>query len=56
MERQFFKVDEVAEITGLSRPTIYRAIKDQKIPSLRVAGAIRIPKWWIDQRLSPEAV
>ncbi len=54
MDRQFLTVDEVAAITGLSRPTIYRAVKDTTIPSLRVAGAIRIPKWWIDQLLQPE--
>jgi excisionase family DNA binding protein len=54
MERQFYTVEEVHEITGLSKPTIYRAIQEKnekKIPSLRVAGAIRIPKWWIDHQL-----
>lgn len=53
MKRQFYTVDEVREITGLSKPTIYRAIQENKIPSLRLAGAIRIPKWWIDQLLGP---
>ena len=53
-ERQFYTVEEVHEITGLSKPTIYRAIQEKKLPSLREAGAIRIPKWWIDQLLSPQ--
>ncbi len=55
MERQFYSVDEIAEITALSKPTIYRAIQNKTIPSLRVAGAIRVPKWWLDQLLAPGA-
>ena len=54
IRRQFYTVEEVAEITGLSKPTIYRGVERKKIPSFRVFGAIRIPKWWIDQFSSPE--
>lgn len=53
MERQFYTVEEVHEITGLSKPTIYRGVDRKKIPSFKVFGAIRIPKWWIDQFLNP---
>lgn len=50
MERQFYTVQEVAEITGLSEPTIYRGIHAKKVPTLpKISTAERIPKWWIDQ-------
>ena len=52
-KRQFYTVEEIHEITGLSKPTIYRGVDRKKIPSFKVCGAIRIPKWWIDQFASP---
>ncbi len=54
--RQFLTVDEVHDITGFSKPTIYRGIKSNAIPHLRIAGAIRVPKTWIDSCLAlPQA-
>lgn len=52
MERQFFTVPEVSDLTGLSPATVYRAVARGQIPALRVAGSVRIPKWWVDQILS----
>ncbi|PSR22286.1 MAG: DNA-binding protein [Sulfobacillus acidophilus] len=52
MERQFYKVVEVAEILDVSAATIYRAVERKEIPSMRVAGSVRVPKKWVDQLLS----
>ncbi len=55
MERQFYSVDEVHELTGLSKPTIYRGVNAKKIPTLpRISAAVKIPKWWVDQALTPK--
>jgi excisionase family DNA binding protein len=52
LERQFYSVEELASITGLSKPTIYREIKRKNIPALSLTGSIRIPKSWIEQQLA----
>lgn len=51
-ERQFYTVQEVYEITGFSRVTLYRAISRNEIPTVRIGAAMRIPKSWVDQQLA----
>uniref|UniRef100_A0A7C3UWS0 DNA-binding protein n=1 Tax=Desulfobacca acetoxidans TaxID=60893 RepID=A0A7C3UWS0_9BACT len=43
MKKKFFRPDEVAQILCLSRRTIYRMIKDGRLPAVRLgAGPWRI--------------
>lgn len=41
--KQFYRVDEVAQILDISRATLYRRIQDGTIPSRTIRGTIRIP-------------
>jgi excisionase family DNA binding protein len=43
--KRFFRPDEVAEILSLSRRTIYRMIRDGRLPGVRWgSGPWRIPR------------
>ena len=42
-ERQFYSVEEVAKILGVSLATAYRRIADGSIPSRVIGGMYRIP-------------
>jgi excisionase family DNA binding protein len=43
--KRFFRPDEVAEILSLSRRTIYRMIRDGRLPGVRWGpGPWRIPR------------
>lgn len=49
VDKQFYGVAEVSAITGISKCTLYRAIAQKKIPTLKILSTLRIPKWWVDQ-------
>jgi len=51
-ERLTLRPDDVAVVLGVSRAAIYRDIKEGKIPVQEVAGAKRVPVYWL---LSKEA-
>jgi excisionase family DNA binding protein len=36
LQKAFYRPDEVAEILGLSRRTIYRMIRDSRLPSVKL--------------------
>jgi len=42
--KTFFRVDEVAAIFQLSPRTIRRMVEDEKIPVLKLRGAVRISR------------
>lgn len=44
--KKFFRPDEVAQVLDLSRRTIYRMIRDGRLPSFRPggSGAWRVPR------------
>lgn len=45
MRKRMFRPDEVAQILCLSRRTIYRMIRDGRLPAVRLgAGPWRIPR------------
>ncbi len=54
MERQFYTVTEIAEILGISKPSVYRAIADGEIPSVTIRGRVLVPKRWVDQLLQTQ--
>ena len=43
-EKKTLTPDEVAVILGVSRRSIYRYIKSNKLPSLRMLGGWRVPR------------
>lgn len=49
---QFFTVAEVAELTRVSRMTVYRMVHSGELPAVRVGSSYRVPKTALDQLLS----
>lgn len=44
MEGSIYTVDEVSDLLGIPRPTLYRYLREYSIPHLRRAGRIQIPE------------
>jgi excisionase family DNA binding protein len=44
LEGAIYTVDEVSELLGIPRPTLYRYLREYSIPHLRKAGRISIPE------------
>ncbi|QOQ39318.1 helix-turn-helix domain-containing protein [Trueperella pecoris] len=49
---QFFTVAEVAELTRVSRMTVYRMVHSGDLPAVRVGSSYRVPKSAVDKLLS----
>lgn len=49
---QFFTVAEVAELTRVSRMTVYRMVHAGDLPAVRVGNSYRVPKSAVDNLLS----
>ncbi len=43
MNKLLLSVAEVSEVLGLSRPTIYKLVYSDKLPSLKLGAKIMIP-------------
>ncbi|MBM7825915.1 excisionase family DNA binding protein [Arcanobacterium pluranimalium] len=52
---QFFTVAEVAEITRVSRMTVYRMVHAGELPAVRVGSSYRVPRSALDQLLAGSA-
>lgn len=52
---QFLTVAEVAEITRVSRMTVYRMVHSGDLPAVRVGGSYRVPRSALDQLLGMDA-
>lgn len=52
VDRIAFSPQEVMLQTGLSRTTVYKAIKDGTIKSVRLGDRILVPKWFIEELLN----
>lgn len=44
MEGKIYSVEEVSELLGIPRPTLYRYLREYSIPSFRKSGRISIPE------------
>jgi excisionase family DNA binding protein len=45
LSKRFFRPDEVAELLALSRRTVYRMIRDGRLPGVKLGpGPWRIPR------------
>jgi excisionase family DNA binding protein len=42
-ERLLLRIDEVAQLIGVSRTTAYALVNKGEIPSVRIGGLLRIP-------------
>ncbi len=49
MKTELLSVAQLSSSTGVSRTTIYRKIQRGLIPSVSVAGQIRIPVWYLQE-------
>ena len=50
-----FRPAEVAAMLGVSKASVYRNVASGAIPSVRVGRSVRIPKWWVEERLGKAA-
>ncbi|MDP9800576.1 excisionase family DNA binding protein [Arcanobacterium wilhelmae] len=46
---QFFTVAEVAEVTRVSRMTVYRMVHSGELPAVRVGNSYRVPRSALEQ-------
>lgn len=51
-EKEFYRLDEIADILNISRRTVYRMIK-KKIKAVRVNGQWRIPESEYKKLINP---
>ena len=49
MEEGMYSVEEVCEILGVGRNTVYEALRRNELPSVRVGGRVVIPKAALDR-------
>lgn len=49
MKTQLLSVPQFSESTGISTSTIYRKTQNGSIPSVSVAGQVRIPIWYLEK-------
>lgn len=49
---QFYTVAEVAELTRVSRMTVYRMVRSGDLPAVRVGNSYRVPKLAVDEMLN----
>lgn len=49
MKSQLLSVPQFAESTGISASTVYRKTLNGSIPSVSVAGQVRIPTWYLEE-------
>lgn len=48
---QFYTVAEVAELTRVSRMTVYRMVHSGDLPAVRVGNSYRVPKPAVEELL-----
>ena len=48
-EKLLLKVSEAAEALGISRSHAYELIQAGKLPVIRLGGAVRVPKPWVEK-------
>ena len=53
--RRAYKVEEVAELLGLSRNTVFRLLKRGELQSIKVGGSRRITVEQLDRYLAAAA-
>ena len=49
VKSQLLSVPQFSESTGISTSTVYRKTLNGSIPSVSVAGQVRIPVWYLEE-------
>jgi len=49
VKTQLLSVPQFSESTGISTSTVYRKTQNGTIPSVSVAGQVRIPVWYLEE-------
>lgn len=44
---RLYSIRKFAELAGISSKTVYRKVANGLIPSVRVAGQVRVPSWFL---------
>ena len=44
IERETYTVEEAAKVLGISKPSMYAAVKRGEIPVIKIGRVIRVPK------------
>lgn len=44
---RLYSISKFAELAGTSSKTVYRKVASGLIPSVRMAGQVRIPSWFL---------
>lgn len=52
MNKLLLSVAEVSEVLGLSRPTIYKLVYSDRIPSLKLGAKIMIPRIALEEMIA----
>jgi excisionase family DNA binding protein len=52
MKPQLLTIAQFSLSTGVSASTLYRKTASGQIPSVRVAGQVRIPYWYLEELTS----
>ena len=52
IHKKLFKVEEVAEILGLSRSKVYELLASHKLTSVTIGRSRRVSDWAVDQFLN----
>jgi excisionase family DNA binding protein len=52
MDKRLFKMEEVAEMLGLSRSKVYQLTNRGKLASVTIDRSRRVPDWAVDQFLN----
>lgn len=52
LTKRFFRPDEVAQLLALSPRTVYRMIRDGRLPGVKDSGPWRIPRETLERLLS----
>ena len=57
LEERLLKATEVQQILNLSRANVYRLMKSEVLPTVRIRGAVRVPYRdllrWIESHTTP---
>jgi excisionase family DNA binding protein len=56
IERKTLSLDEVAKALGVSRGSIYKAARNNELPTIKLGHRILVPKAALDRLLSGEQV
>jgi len=48
----FLKPIEACAVLKISKSKLYEALQNGEIPSIRIAGLMRIPRQWIEARVA----